>query len=85
MDLEEQLQEQLQEQQEALAGVKELLEADPDSEEIAALLDELQTGTCLFQSCGTASSALHVCYQTALSPPLAHLQGFETLRQRCWG
>lgn len=55
MDLEEQLQEQLQEQQEALAGVKELLEADPDSEEMAALLDELQTGTCLFHS----PAALH--------------------------
>ncbi|PRW59634.1 zinc finger CCCH domain-containing 18 [Chlorella sorokiniana] len=44
MDLEEQLQEQLAEQQEALAGVKELLEADPGSEETAALLSELQDG-----------------------------------------
>lgn len=47
MDLEEQLAEQLAEQQEALAGVRELLEADPGSQETAALLDELQEGeTC---------------------------------------
>ena len=80
MDLEEQLQEQLAEQQEALAGVKELLEADPDSEEMAALLDELQTGVCLFHSPAAQRRlhpALHCGYQTAPSPTAGTLVGIR--------
>ena len=41
-ELEAELQAQLAEQEEAVVGVKQLLEDDPDSEEIGALLAELQ-------------------------------------------
>ena len=58
MDLEAQLAEQLAEQQEALQGVQQLLEADPGSEETAALLEELQAGKALGWALHTGPAAV---------------------------
>lgn len=85
MDLEAQLAEQLAEQQEALQGVQQLLEADPGSEETAALLEELQAG----EHCGDwRSQDLSAARQSHVA--LTHLsiacppQASATPRRRCW-